>query len=132
MDKRRPGKVVADSSAIAAIVMEEQGWENVAEILSSNVTTSVDFAWAECANVVWKAREPQRMERLKKAMKLVDRLEATKGHLDRAMEIAVKQNIPVHDAVFIAVSEKLGASLVTRDKKQGKMAKELGIDVVLV
>ncbi len=132
MDKGRPGKIVADSSAIAAIVMEEQSWEGIAETLSNNMVITADFAWAECANVIWKTGEPQRIERLKKAMVLVDRFETASRYIEEALEIAVSKKTPVYDALFIALSKKFDAELITRDKKQVKIAREAGAKVLLL
>ncbi len=132
MDTRRPRKIVADSSALAAVIMEEKDWEQITSILSENIIYSVDFAWAECTNVLWKARAPERMDRLIKTMNLVDWFKNSADYARNALEIAFKENIPVYDAIFIELAREEAADLITRDARQGKIARKWGIGVVLL
>ena len=132
MDQRRPGKIVADSSALAAVVMEENGWEKILEVLEENIVYSVDFAWAECTNVLWKAREPERIRRLKATMKLVDSFASSGDLAENALHIATAKGIPIYDAMFIALAEMERATMITRDEKQARIARTLGIDAIIV
>jgi len=132
MDKGRPRRIVADSSALAAVIMEEEGWEQIASILSENIVYSVDFAWTECTNVLWKARAPERVERLKKTMDLVDRFKSSADYVNNALEISLEENIPIYDAIFVELAREEAAGLITRDARQGKVARKWEVDVILL
>jgi len=73
MDQRRLGKIVADSSALAAVDLAEN-----------------------------------------------------------ALHIAMAKGIPIYDAMFIALAEMEHATMITRDEKQARIARTLGIDAIIV
>jgi len=87
---------------------------------------TVDFALAECLNVIWKHTNLLKDLKPEEASLAVEDLAKLYGDLaitqtkelrDEAMHIAISQNIPVYDALFIAAAEKLKATLYTADKK---------------
>jgi predicted nucleic acid-binding protein len=86
----------------------------------------VDIALAECLNVIWKHTNLLKDLSPKEASlaiedltKLYDDLAIipTRELKDEAMQIAISQNITVYDALFIAASQKINATLYTADKK---------------
>jgi predicted nucleic acid-binding protein len=44
------------------------------------------------------------------------------NYIRRAMEISVKEKLPIHDTLYIALTESKGGEKVTRDKKQFEIA----------
>lgn len=44
--------------------------------------------------------------------------------LQRAVEISVREGIPVYDSLYIALAETKGSKLVTADRKQYEVAKK--------
>ncbi|MEM1824485.1 MAG: type II toxin-antitoxin system VapC family toxin, partial [Candidatus Nezhaarchaeales archaeon] len=99
--------IVLDASALAMVLLREEGWERVG--LSTN-TAIPDLAILETMNAIWKAIITERierndaMERLK-ALKLIlkgIRVLNSGDFLDRTLEIAIEENITVYDALYIA------------------------------
>jgi predicted nucleic acid-binding protein len=59
-------------------------------------------------------------------------IETQERYLLNAFEVAVKGNVTVYDALFIAMAKGKGLELVTCDEKQAEIAEKLGLKVVLV
>ncbi|MGC9021244.1 MAG: type II toxin-antitoxin system VapC family toxin, partial [Candidatus Methanodesulfokora sp.] len=51
--------------------------------------------------------------------------------LDKAFEVSIKEGITVYDALYIALSMKLGGKLATLDKRQKSVAENLGIETLV-
>ena len=86
----------------------------------------MDIALAECLNVIWKHTNLLKDLSPKEASlaiedltKLYDDLAitSTRELKDQTMQIAISQNITVYDALFIAASQKINATLYAADKK---------------
>ena len=87
---------------------------------------TVDIALAECLNAIWKHTNLLKDLSPKEASlaiedltKLYDDLAITPTRelTNEAIHIATTQNITVYDALFIAASQKISATLFTADKK---------------
>jgi predicted nucleic acid-binding protein len=87
---------------------------------------TVDLALAEGLNVVWKHAnilKDLKPEEVKAAAedftKIFDRLKIVTARelAEKAMVIALEQNITVYDALYIAVAQKLQGTLYTADQK---------------
>ena len=87
---------------------------------------TVDTAYAECLNVIWKHTNLLKDLEPKEASSAIDDLTKlyddlaiipTRELKDQAMHIAISQNIAVYDALFIAAAQKINAALYTADKK---------------
>ncbi len=99
----------------------------VSDFLKKGYTLcTVDIALAECLNVIWKHSnllkdlEPKEASLAAQDLtKLYDALSVTPTRelKDEAMQIAISQNITVYDALFIAATQKINATLYTADKK---------------
>ncbi len=94
----------------------------------------MDIALAECLNVIWKHSnllkdlKPEEASLAAKDLtKLYDELSITPTRelTDEAMQIAKFQNITVYDALFIAATQKMDATLYTADKKLCSKADKL-------
>ena len=131
--------IVADSSAIAALILKEPGWEKLATRLSKAVST--ELAVKEVINAVIIAWQQGRIN--KEELKL--KLEALKLLIDKnikiipqtkliteATEIAINNNITIYDAIFISLAKTQNLPLLTKDKKQHETATKLGIPTTLI
>lgn len=87
---------------------------------------TVDLALAEGLNVVWKHAsilKDLKLEEVKAVtedfIRVFDALKIiTARELEeKAMSIALEQNIPVYDAIYIAATQKLQGTLYTADQK---------------
>jgi len=52
--------------------------------------------------------------------------------LPSALAISVEENIPIYEAIFIALSEKMPQPLVTSDIKQAEAAKRRKLQVIYI
>nr|WP_084742605.1 type II toxin-antitoxin system VapC family toxin [Sulfurisphaera tokodaii] len=128
-----------DASVLAKFVTKEKGWEKITEILKDAET--LDFALVEVSNVVWKkvvlTRELTEQDAIK-AVTIIKEylpqlltLNKSVNLIERAMEISVKEKIPIYDSLYIALAERKGSKLVTGDKKQHEIAKKYVISELI-
>lgn len=127
---------MVDSSSLAKYILREEGWEDVRKHLAGEAY-SLTLALAEVSNAIWKhhavhgrvsgSEASVMLEALKK-MRDVVHFEPTEDYLSDAFEIAVKERIPVYDALYLAQAKRLG-SLLTSDRRQGEVGAKLGIEV---
>jgi len=96
----------------------------------------------ECLSAFWKHYYIKRAVDLSTVsnivrglMKLIDTgvivLEDERNYLEKAMEVALKTGITIHDALYIAQELRYG-ELLTADKKQANAAQQMGVHVHLV
>ncbi len=93
---------------------------------------TVDLALAECLNAIWKhvnLLSELKVENAKLAVgdltRVFDKLNVVTARevSEEALNIALTQNVPVYDALYIALSQKLDGSLYTADQKLYATAK---------
>ncbi|MCQ5340551.1 MAG: type II toxin-antitoxin system VapC family toxin [Candidatus Methanomethylicia archaeon] len=129
---------VIDSSALVKYFSREVGWEKVGEVISEGVVT-LDLAIKELSNALWKKVLRSEMNH-EIAMRIIRDIvegkpfpiETQERYLLDAFEIAVKSNVTVYDALFIAMAKRKSLELVTCDEKQAEITKKLGLKVVLI
>ncbi len=134
---------VIDTSAFMKFFLHEHGWEDVLPYLTTaSSPEAVDLLITESANVLWKSArtgliEKEQVPLLFSSMELL----YTKGPLAlkpapqfmaEALSIALSQDTPVYDALFIAQARSDHATLVTADRHQALCAKKCGVTAVLV
>lgn len=121
--------IVIDASALAKVVLQEEGWESVP--LTSK-TATLDYALIEALNAIWKAVVQKRLdeedakertEALKYFGKSLLLFEA-KNYFERGLEIALSEKITVYDALYITLAEVLRAEFYTSDVRQFEAAKK--------
>lgn len=128
--------IVIDASSIAKYILREENWEKIRDYLL-NEPYSLTLALAEVSNAIWKHTVLHKVISNKEAMAMLNALrkleedvlilESFKKYLQIAMKIAIEENIPIYDALYIAQAKKIGI-LLTSDEKQYKMAKQIGIN----
>ncbi|QXJ28592.1 Toxin 1, PIN domain [Saccharolobus shibatae B12] len=124
---------------MAKFVTKEKGWEKITEILKDAETS--DFALVEVSNVVWKKTVLTRELTEQDAIKAVTIiryylpqlliLNKSIDVIERAIEISIKEKIPIYDSLYIALAERKGSKLVTGDRKQHEIAKKYVISELI-
>jgi len=136
---RALGKIemrVIDASALVKYFAKERGWKKVSELILDGVV-SIELVVKEVANSLWKKVRQGDMEPevaltlIGKVPKIV-KIDSQSPFMTRAFKIALQYSITVYDALYIALAENRKYELITCDKKQAEVAKELDIDVLLV
>ena len=116
--------IVADSSVFASVIVKDEFYDVCKRVVTSKKTT-VDLAYAETANVLWKhvkiGRIPpgevdRRVELLRKLIG-TSRVFRVEELMTDAVGLAVDSNITVYDALFVALAVKLNTKLITTDRK---------------
>ncbi len=136
--------IVIDTSALCKFLLKEEGWRKVIPYLQpESEAHALEMLLTECANVIWKNVKVYQTFDAGVGRKLLDALELlvdkrvitveeNRKYLRRAFELSVEHGVAVYDALFIAQAEGLGATLVTCDGKQGKVAEKLGVSAVVL
>ena len=135
--------IIIDTSAFMKYLLHEKGWQEVHQYLTSAVSpTSVDLLVIESANVLWKS-VLQGLIPTKQATELYAAMEllytqgplvlepATRYSAD-ALAIALSQEIPVYNALFIAQARARHVALVTSDRQQARCAQECAVQTILL
>lgn len=127
---------VIDASALVKYFTKERGWKEVSELILDGVI-SIELVMKEVANSLWKKVRQGDMESevalalIEKVPKIV-KINPQYPFMTRAFKIALQYSITVHDALYIALAENKKYELITCDKKQAEVAKELNVGVLLV
>ncbi|ASJ14694.1 type II toxin-antitoxin system VapC family toxin [Thermococcus radiotolerans] len=120
--------IVVDASVLVKVLLKEPGWEEI-ELDSS--TATLDYAFVEGMNAIWKAIRRGRAteeagRNLITVLKLIGEGMLTfeaQNFFERGLEIALGENITIYDALYIALAEVLNAEFLTADEKQYLAAK---------
>jgi len=127
---------VIDSSSIIKYIAKEEHWKRVEEYVKEGCIT-LDLAVKETANALVKKtlRGEVDLETAREILNYIPRIVKIKSQNEqfpKALEIAVKNKLPIYDALFMALSLNTNVPLLTSDKKQAETSKEYGITVILV
>jgi predicted nucleic acid-binding protein len=131
--------IVIDASALAAFLLKEPGWKDLAPYLKNSM--SVDMILKEVSNTIWKACTLKGIISMSQALKIYKILESMIGknlilepelkYLENALNIALTRKTTVYDALYISLAKTKNLPLVTLDKKQAETAKNLGVKVII-
>ncbi len=125
---------MADSSAIIAFFLREEGWTKLSKYMVT--TISVDHVVKEFYNAVWKAvnikrvnfeEVPRVLTLFKDYVKRNMELRREEEYVDKALEIALENEITIYDALYIALALYEKGQLLTLDDKQRHISNRLGI-----
>jgi len=129
---------VIDSSSLVKFFSKEEGWEKVAQIIEEGVIT-LDLSIKEIANALWKKILIGEMNENIAIKILYDLLKSEAiiivnqdEYLIEALKIANRNKITIYDSLFIALAKSKNLDLVTSDKKQYEIAKNEGVNALLV
>jgi len=130
--------MLIDASALSAYVLKEEGLEKIRDYLLQGAF-STRLVLKETLNAILIAARrgiisneqaekcvKALMELLKSNIKIVEQEDV----LEEAFQIAMRNNLTIYDAVYIALSRKLKTTLITRDRRQAESARNEGISVV--
>uniref|UniRef100_A0A7J2U115 PIN domain-containing protein n=1 Tax=Ignisphaera aggregans TaxID=334771 RepID=A0A7J2U115_9CREN len=131
---------VIDSSALAKLLLKEEGWKRVEEIIVEKPFT-LDLAIKEVANAIWRRVVLLHDIDIEKVLTLLNhllelkkvlRVEPQYQYIVQAFTIALENNIAVYDALFIAQVVIKKATSVTSDKRQFDVAQKLGVEATYI
>ncbi len=116
--------LVIDSSIFASVIVKDEFYEKCKEYLSVDRAT-VDIAFAEAGNVLWKhvrmgrieKEEVERRTELLRALIRASRVYGSDEILPLSMNLAVNHGITIYDALFLSLALQLDTNLVTTDRK---------------
>lgn len=92
-----------------------------------------EFCFVESANVLWKRvrfhglPEATATGLIENLLALPVTVTPTAGVLTRSLQIGLKHQLAVYDAMYIALAETLTMPLITDDQRQAKAAQAEGI-----
>ena len=100
---------------------------------------TLDLAVKELGSALWKKVQRGEIKR-EDALKIMDDLvrerpfpiERQEKYLIRAFEIALEYEISIYDALFIVFAKEKSLDLVTSDAKQAKIARNVGLNSIMV
>jgi predicted nucleic acid-binding protein len=131
---------VIDSSALAKLLLKEEGWKRVEEIIVEKPFT-LDLAIKEVANAIWRRVVLLHDIDIEKVLTLLNhllelkkvlRVEPQDQYIVQAFTIVLENNIAVYDALFIAQAMIKKATSVTSDKRQFDVAQKLGVEATYI
>jgi len=127
--------IVIDSSVFASVVVKDEFYDRCRLYVARGDKATVDIAYAEVANVVWKHVKMGRIPpgeaayRVRLASKIISsaRVYRSVDLLEEAVEAAVRHGVAVYDALYLTLAVKLGAKLATTDRS---LAERLGAQAI--
>ena len=136
--------IVIDSSAFSKFLMKEEDWEKVIPYFDPSLEPhAVDMLIIETTNVIWKYMKKYRLITREQAIGLYEQmrklieeeviiLEPSEKYLQEALKIAINYDIPIYDSLFLAQARSLRAELITSDKRQKEVAREIGTEATYI
>jgi len=134
---------VADASAFVKYLLREDGWDRIAfYVRGMKPIYSVDHAVKEVGNALWKHSmrkiidSDTAIKLFQAFLRLIETgviiLEPELKFIQQALEIALREGITLYDALYISQAQRLGALMITCDKKQAGIATRLGVQTHLI
>ena len=136
--------IVIDSSAFSKFLMKEEGWEKVIPYLDPSLEPhAVDMLTIETTSVIWKYMRKYKLIMREQALGLYEQmtklvreevviLEPSEKYLQEALKIAMNYDLPIYDSLFLAQAKNLRAELITSNKGQEEVAKEMGLEATYI
>jgi predicted nucleic acid-binding protein len=124
--------MIIDASALAAYILREEGYDAIKNYIEDGVT-SVELIAKEVSNAILIARKrriidtkqaEKAFEALKMLLKRNIKTSDQEAVLNTAFKIALKHEVMVYDALYIALTKEKEAELLTRDIKQIRVAEK--------
>jgi predicted nucleic acid-binding protein len=126
--------IVLDASVAAAWLVDDAVSTDAATLLDDGEELAApDLLGTEVANVLWKRLlrsqfdSPTAERLLRYFFALGIRLEPSSTFLASTLRLAGTLRHPVHDCLYLALAQKLGASIATFDKRMAAAAKAAAI-----
>lgn len=129
--------VVADASAILAILLKTSDGESLLPRVLHGETVAPQFLATEIANGLWKylRRGDLELERasllLARGIGLVNTWWSDLDLAPEALRIAAQTQHPVYDSTYLALAKRVGATtILTLDRGLGALAESAGLRAV--
>jgi predicted nucleic acid-binding protein len=131
---------VIDATAVVAFCLNEQGLnkERVASHLRSGVV-SVDLVRVESANAILVAKRRGVVQESQATLALSSMLEISRDNIKMvpqddnlisdAFEIGQSANLAIYELLYLSLARRVDASLLSKDTRQIRAARELGIEI---
>jgi predicted nucleic acid-binding protein len=118
-------RFVVDASVVIKLFIEEPLSDHASALFNhpTRVYYAPGLVYAECANILWKytkrfgMSEREATRNLGELRSLTLRTIPTNDCLQAALRLAMKHNISVYDACYVATAVSVGGPLVTADEK---------------
>jgi len=125
---------VIDSNVYASVVVKDEFYEKCKKYMLTSKAT-LDLAFAEAGNVIWKhvkmgrikAEDAVKRAEVLKRLINTSKVYESKDFLVDAVKLAVKYDVTVYDALFVALAQRLNDKLVTTDRKLWEKLKDSDI-----
>ena len=122
-------KKIIDASIVVKWFIEEPDSNVAMNLRSEHITGNVlliapDLIFLEVLNVLrYKKQNQKQLNEVTNLLYNIQlHIEHTNGFLlDKAVELALKYDLSIYDALYAAVAQMHGCPLVTEDKKLGKL-----------
>ena len=136
--------IVIDSSAFSKFLLREENWEKVIPYLDPSLEPhAVDMLTIETTSVIWKYMRKYKLIMREQALGLYEQmtklvreevviLEPSEKYLQEALKIAMNYDLPIYDSLFLAQAKNLRAELITSNKGQEEVAKEMGLEATYI
>jgi len=131
---------VIDASALSAYLLREVGFEEIKKFIVEGVV-SVGLVVKEVANAILLAYRRGRIkleeagrvfEALNSLLNVNVKIEGQEALLREAFDIALKYEATIYDALYIALARKRKVELISRDERQVKVAREVGVRTLFI
>jgi len=130
--------IVVDASAAVGLVLALPGTGIFTPLLEqAALVTAPDLYIAEVGNVLWKYRKTELlpMERcellLEHAISLPDRIETSSALYQEAFALACRHLHPVYDAIYLILTRRTNATILTMDRRLAMLAGQLEIKFII-
>lgn len=118
--------LVVDASALVMVLLHEDGWERVFDLLAAEEPIAPDLLVAEAANALWRrvraggrtADEARAL--MADAMAPITRLVPTAPLRERALDLALRRDHPAYDCFYVALAMREAIPLLTADRRIGE------------
>lgn len=130
--------IVVDASAAVGLVLALPGTGIFTPLLEqAALVTAPDLYIAEVGNALWKYRKADLlpMERcellLEHAISLPDRIETSSALYQEAFALACRHLHPVYDAIYLVLTRRTNATILTMDRRLAMLAGQLEIKFII-
>lgn len=137
--------IVVDSSVFSSIIVKDEFHEQARDFISARPRrelVTVDLAYAETANTLWKhtfvlKRIPvEKYKELKRlVVPLIDnsvlRVYHSKDIMTYALDVASQYGVTVYDALYIALALRIGSKVASFDEKLKNKLAVQRLDIVV-
>ncbi len=127
-----------DTSALVAYLLEEEGYERIRDLLFDGVE-SLPLLVKESCNAVLEAQKQKRInyeesEKILQAIMALSeaniRILPQQDFIRDAFKIAAENDLTIYDSLYIALAMRSKGGLASRDKKQIRVAENLGVKIL--